>query len=91
MIGINQELLTQLAERYEAEISNTSGNLTTQKANNCCWAAAKSGRSERGQKLGPRSWPAKCTVSPKTDGHFGGQTKSAKRKFFKYYIQISKL
>ncbi|RNA44666.1 hypothetical protein BpHYR1_009630 [Brachionus plicatilis] len=27
--GINQELHTLLAERYEAEISNTSENLTT--------------------------------------------------------------
>ncbi|RNA41845.1 hypothetical protein BpHYR1_001213 [Brachionus plicatilis] len=30
----------------------------------------KPGRSERGQKFGPLSWPAKL----KTDGHFGGQT-----------------
>ncbi|RMZ96248.1 hypothetical protein BpHYR1_025492 [Brachionus plicatilis] len=45
-----------------------------------CWAAAKPGRSERGQKSGPLTWPAKL----KTDGHFGGQTKSAKRKIFKY-------
>ncbi|RNA17930.1 hypothetical protein BpHYR1_004689 [Brachionus plicatilis] len=30
-----EELLTILAERYEAEISNTSGNLTTKKADNC--------------------------------------------------------
>ncbi|RNA17558.1 hypothetical protein BpHYR1_035605 [Brachionus plicatilis] len=71
-----------------------------------CWAAAKPGRSERGQNKAARpvaknldrevSRPkhrrtAKCTASFKTDGHFGGQTKSAKRKIFKYYIQISKL
>ncbi|RNA18432.1 hypothetical protein BpHYR1_000183 [Brachionus plicatilis] len=33
-LGMNQELHTLLAERYEAEISNTSGNLTTKKADN---------------------------------------------------------
>ncbi|RNA39431.1 hypothetical protein BpHYR1_021449 [Brachionus plicatilis] len=71
-----------------------------------CWAAAKPGRSERGQNKAARPAAknldrevgrpkhrrtAKCTASPKTDGHFGGQTKSAKRKIFKYYIQISEL
>ncbi|RNA33275.1 hypothetical protein BpHYR1_014938 [Brachionus plicatilis] len=30
-----EELHTLLAERYEAEISKTSGNFTTKKANNC--------------------------------------------------------
>ncbi|RMZ97334.1 hypothetical protein BpHYR1_002871 [Brachionus plicatilis] len=35
-----------------------------------CWAAAKPGRSERGQNKAAR---------PKTDGHFGGQTKSANK------------
>ncbi|RMZ94040.1 hypothetical protein BpHYR1_023301 [Brachionus plicatilis] len=37
-LGINlrlEELHTLLAERYEAEISNTSGNLTTKKDDNC--------------------------------------------------------
>ncbi|RNA45192.1 hypothetical protein BpHYR1_003460 [Brachionus plicatilis] len=88
---------------------------TTQDPNNYrsiisqpCWAAAKPGRSERGQKKAAtlttrpavknldrevgrpnQRRTAKCTASTKTDGHFGGQTKSAKRKIFKYYIQIS--
>ncbi|RNA15892.1 hypothetical protein BpHYR1_031963 [Brachionus plicatilis] len=56
-----------------------------------CWAA-KPGRSERGQNKAARPAAknldrcvgrpkhrrtAKCTASPKTDGHFGGQIKSA--------------
>ncbi|RMZ99415.1 hypothetical protein BpHYR1_031720 [Brachionus plicatilis] len=41
-LGINhilEELHTLLDERYEAEISNTSGNLTTKKAD-YCWISS---------------------------------------------------
>ncbi|RNA31780.1 hypothetical protein BpHYR1_054494 [Brachionus plicatilis] len=61
-----------------------------------CWAAAKPSRSEQKiwtAELAGQNIDGRPNVRPttRTDGHFGGQTKSAKRKIFKYYIQISKL
>ncbi|RNA08608.1 hypothetical protein BpHYR1_005775 [Brachionus plicatilis] len=81
---------TQIEKYANRKNTNSKANLKNLEDNQISvWRRAS---LAGGQKFGPRSWPAKS----KTNGHFGGQTKSAiknfrKRKIFKYYIQISKL
>ncbi|RNA12738.1 hypothetical protein BpHYR1_033931 [Brachionus plicatilis] len=57
------------------------------------WTTELAGQNKDGRpNLRPNlKRTAKFTAKLKTDGHFGGQKKSAKRKIFKYYIQISRL